>query len=175
MNNWLYFSTQSGYTHWSKCTCCIKGPWKQSFITILHLLPQQPDCPTKVHLDRNYGWSTWCYVMSSKYRVIQCTLELWQMIYSDQSGLERRGKDLRDGPSRGILQLGLGRERGTAAQAEETKNKYRDMRPSGKWVTGRGFPAWEWLRSKDEPGQTVSPGAPRSGPSLYLIGAPEDL
>ena len=70
--------------------------------------------------------------MSSKYRVIQCTLELWQMIYSAQSGLECRGKDLRDGPSRGILQLGLGGERGTAAPAEETKNKYRDMRPFGK-------------------------------------------
>ena len=54
------------------------------------------------------------------------------MIYSAQSGLECRGKDLRDGPSRGILQLGLGGERGTAAPAEETKNKYRDMRPFGK-------------------------------------------
>lgn len=39
MNNWLYFSTQRGYTHWSKCACCAKELKNKSLITIPHAPP----------------------------------------------------------------------------------------------------------------------------------------
>lgn len=113
--------------------------------------------------------------MSPEHRVIWCALELREMIDSAQSGLECRGKDLKDCTERDILELGLGGEVETAVRVEETKSKYTEVRTSVQWVTG-GVPAWEWQRSKCEPGQTVNPGVPRSGLLLYLMGtrAPED-
>lgn len=60
-----------------------------------------------------------------------------------QSGLECRGKDLRDGTKQGHTGVGSGWVGGeTAAQAEETKYKHTDMRPAGEAVIGR-VPVWE--------------------------------
>lgn len=77
--------------------------------------------------------------MSPEYRVIWCALELREMIDSAQSGLECRGKDLKDCTER---ELGLGGEVETAVRVEETKSKYTEVRTSVQWVIG-GVPAWE--------------------------------
>lgn len=64
MNNWLYFSTQCGYTHRSKCTCCVKE-LENSLLSPspISYLSSQSALPKSLWIDI-LNSSTWCYVVS---------------------------------------------------------------------------------------------------------------